>query len=288
DDVFGRDVQSAGNGRKSLPSPERSRLALEPGLIDETKHDLRLLGEVMIYAYELLAPVFRNREVLQEVEKAGGVRERENVIQQKPRILVDPAGWNPVVRERLSRRRIEDGLPNPVRLGREIAVPHRFGRRGGANDLGLAAPAPLLREEEERLVPVPVVEPGNDDGPAEAITKIIEAQGRLARSKEVSCVERIVADILVRRAVKIAGPTTRHYQHVGATGSAIFRTVVAAQNLHFGNSLHAGIGHLCGLVAHVGVLHAVEHQTGVLLPLSIDRKPFSAREADPLLVGGRA
>ena len=72
DDVFGRDVQSAGNGRKSLPSPERSRLALEPGLIDETKHDLRLLGEVMIYAYELLAPVFRNREVLQEVEEAGG------------------------------------------------------------------------------------------------------------------------------------------------------------------------------------------------------------------------
>src|SRR5207248_898108 len=128
--------------------------------------------------YELLAPVFRNREILQEVEKAGGVRERENVIQQKPRILVDPAGWNPVVRERLSRRRIEDGLPNPVRLGREIAVPHRFGRRGGANDLGLAAPAPLLREEEERLVPVPVVEPGNDNGPADAITKIIEAPVR--------------------------------------------------------------------------------------------------------------
>ena len=161
------------------------------------RHEALLRRDHVIEARRHRVEVVGARVLVDVVLLPGGVGRlvrRRVVAQDLLRDRVDPVGRDDVAGERLPHdggpgrngagQRIvdQDALPEQRR---EIAVAHRLGRHGRGDRLREAVVEPFHRAEEERTV-VPVVEPGDDDRPAEREAGAIVAELRLRPLRRVS------------------------------------------------------------------------------------------------------
>src|SRR5262249_12984670 len=161
-------------------------------VVDVPPIDLQVVGEVMIDADQFLVEVSWRRGNRPERSRAiGRVGQRHEVLNDLDRVLVHLVLGDRVVGEWLPCCRILD-------RGWEYAVSHSLGRELPGVDLERACAAPFLREKEERLFPVFVVELWNPYRAAQVPSEVVVTQRRLedgvawpAESSQRRCNKRI-------------------------------------------------------------------------------------------------
>ena len=170
-------------------------------------------------------------------------------IQKSNGVLFDLTWWDDPLaaglRKGLAGRRIGDLVVEP-------ALAHVRGWSCAQVDRGAVAEHALKAAEEERLLAIRIVLAGDVERSADRPSNDVLLQRRHAGAEKVARVERVIAQVLERRAVKLARAAFGGHHYYGRAQQAVFGAVIVLIGAHFFDLIGVGKD---GRLSHIPGVH---------------------------------